>query len=727
MDYLLLFLLGFLYPIQSEKINIQPLSPTRFFFGTTSLQSEGLVFFAGGLSTPEYIIYDNIDIFDAKKNIWTTSILSQPRFFISSTSLNTYNLAFFAGGIASIDFIFSNIIDIYDASSKKWLIANLSIARNFIAATSLDKEGLAFFAGGSTLTQELSIIDIYNASSKKMSVSYLSIARDSIAATSLIFHGLAFFAGGDGLNGNTYSTIDIFNANTNKWSVSQLSLNRTYIGATSLPYQGLVFFAGGSLFQFVNSATNIIDIYNISNNLWTIAYLSSPKLWVGVTSLPKNGLAFFGGGYNFIEGYSFVNIPSEEIDVYDAINNKWYTSLFDKEYQTISATSLENYGLVFYAGYNKNIVQSPVYVFSSCGPGYYNNTLTTDNKICESCSLGTYSYIAATQCAMCPPGFYCNNIAISKPFPTIAGCYNPFQGSIFFCEYVCQPGNYCPLGSSQQTQCPQGTYCDVVQLAAPKSCPSGTYNQNIGSYLSSYCLTCPSGTYCNLNQSATNIIPCPAGYFCQKGSTNYFPCSPGYYCPFATNYELPCPKGSYCPTSSSVPLTCPSGYYCPALCNIPIPCLGGQQCPAGSSDILVCPKNTYSSPQSGGCTLCPDGQFTYDIGQAECLVCPVSKINFDGWHCMNTGERLIFAGGWVISIFSICASAWKIRRWIRHRKRKLIDNEIPITMKNIFFYRKNNNRVPLIERSFFNDAERMKYLEESIFELKQEVEKIKNK
>lgn len=724
MNILTLIFAGLFYSASTELINIQPLSEARFFFGTTSLQKDGLIFFAGGLTQPDITIFKTVDIYNAKKNSWSTAFLSQPRFFVSAASLDYHGYAFFAGGLTSISFTFSNIIDIYDANTDKWSITYLSSPRTFIGSTSLNKEGIVLFAGGSN-NQESAVVDIYNIFNKSMSQLYLSVARDSLSAVSLNEQNIALFAGGDGQIGQTFSTVDIYNATSNSWSIAQLSVNRTYMGSTVLSKQGLVFFAGGTLIQGSNLLTNIIDIYNVKNNSWTTAQLSVAKQWVGAVSLVNSGLAYFGGGYSFIDGYSFINLPAYDIDVYDVNKNQWFKTSFPNDYQTISASSLDDWNIVLYAGYNKIINDSPVYAFSSCYPGYFNDSITKDIKYCMACELGYFSNIGATQCNICPPGYYCNKPALSSPIPSISGCYNPYQGSIFACVSVCQPGNYCPLGSSQQTQCPQGTYCDVAKLSLPKNCPSGTYNQNIGSILLTDCKTCPSGTYCNSNNSATNIIPCPAQYYCVSGSTSYTACLDGYYCPFATGKPIICPRGSYCPESSSVPVICPSGFYCPEKSNSQIPCEGGKQCPSGSYKFLICPKDTYSLPQSGECTACPYGQFTYESGQSECLICPVSKVNFDGWHCMSLSERLLFAGGWILSLSSICISIWKIRRWVLYRRKKLIEDGISITVRNIFLYKRKKNNVPLIERSFFNETERMKYIEELIFEMKEEIENLK--
>jgi len=121
---------------------------------------------------------------------------------------------------------------------------------------------------------------------------------------------------------------------------------------------------------------------------------------------------------------------------------------------------------------------------------------------------------------------------------------------------------------------------------------------------------------------------------------------------------------------------------------------------------------------------CQNGEFTTIEGATECQICPVSRIDFNGWYCMTDAQKLVFAGGWILSIFSISATLWKINQWIKHRKRKLIENNIPITLKNIIFYKKPNS-FNLIERNNSID-ERLRYIEEMIMELKSQKIEYKN-
>jgi hypothetical protein len=73
---------------------------------------------------------------------------------------------------------------------------------------------------------------------------------------------------------------------------------------------------------------------------------------------------------------------------------------------------------------------------------------------------------------------------------------------------MCQPGNYCPVGSLTQTKCDVGKYCDDFQLSTPKG-------------------DCEAGYFCKLGASKPNPDDgeitgkqCDKGYYCLTGATS---------------------------------------------------------------------------------------------------------------------------------------------------------------------------------------------------------------
>ena len=101
----------------------------------------------------------------------------------------------------------------------------------------------------------------------------------------------------------------------------------------------------------------------------------------------------------------------------------------------------------------------------------------------------------------------------------------------------CQPGYYCPAGSSDPQPCPGGWYCQFAQLDTPTSLCSPGY----------YCLE-RSSTATPADGSTGDI--CPAGFYCGEGVAWPTPCEPGTYSPSTGNRNetdcIQCDLGEYC-------------------------------------------------------------------------------------------------------------------------------------------------------------------------------------
>jgi hypothetical protein len=123
-------------------------------------------------------IFDTVDIFHGNTWTWTTARLSAARVFLAATSVESQGLAIFAGGVNGVlqlpgNFSFRrlsctgehgnmHVVDIFDAKTKAWSTARLSSSRAALAATSLPLQGVAIFAGGfngkSLLLRTLAIV-----------------------------------------------------------------------------------------------------------------------------------------------------------------------------------------------------------------------------------------------------------------------------------------------------------------------------------------------------------------------------------------------------------------------------------------------------------------------------------------------------------------------------------------------------------------------------------------
>lgn len=225
----------------------------------------------------------------------------------------------------------------------------------------------------------------------------------------------------------------------------------------------------------------------------------------------------------------------------------------------------------------------------------------------------------------------------------------------------CDPGHYCPLGTSNADQypCLAGTYTDATNLTSAIQCRSAT---KIGSgsscigpvtpftpsfylkcMLRSACLSAspPSDMEISRNspaearraaQHATfypvsrfiscNHSDCPERKACLSGSTSdsWSPCGTGHYCPQKTPSmtSYPCPAGSYTDRTdladASECYPCPLGEWCGAGADAPDgPCEAGYYCPLSTAAATdnPCPAGTYSDSTSlymeSQCEDCPPG------------------------------------------------------------------------------------------------------------------------
>src|SRR5258707_8284704 len=78
-----------------------------------------------------------------------------------------------------------------------------------------------------------------------------------------------FFAGGSGATFDDSGKVDIYDVSNNTWSIATLSQPRTFISGVS--FANKIFFAGGY------PLTTRVDIYNGATQIWSTAELSTAK------------------------------------------------------------------------------------------------------------------------------------------------------------------------------------------------------------------------------------------------------------------------------------------------------------------------------------------------------------------------------------------------------------------------------------------------------------------
>ena len=206
------------------------------------------------------------------------------------------------------------------------------------------------------------------------------------------------------------------------------------------------------------------------------------------------------------------------------------------------------------------------------------------------CPIGTYnSQAAQTSCTPCPAGYYCDSLATISPvkicaagFICFGGAFNPQPMSVGSQGgRQCNPGNYCPQGTTVEIPCPSGTYEGRKGSSGCQACPAGYYCNTVGGTstptpcpIGSYCSagsdsqTCPAGTYgrtgSNALETPDQCMPCVTGSYCQNGVI-VGACDAGYYCDTGAKqfHDLTkkCPVGHYCPYGNTMPIRCPAGKY----------------------------------------------------------------------------------------------------------------------------------------------------------------------
>ncbi|MDR2685676.1 MAG: hypothetical protein LBB23_02780 [Rickettsiales bacterium] len=287
----------------------------------------------------------------------------------------------------------------------------------------------------------------------------------------------------------------------------------------------------------------------------------------------------------------------------------------------------------------------------------------------RACPVGTWAtageahQISDCTANLCGLGYYCEN-GVREQCEQGYTCGNG-------AKTLCTAGKYCPLGASQGTNCPNGTWSrpgawlstntingcltaecgvgywcdgssrypcgDCTSLDDQSTCPSD------GEHKSAYCLgdgakrICPAGSYCKTGEwqpiacpagttspsgsnKASDCTPCPAGTWSESGDGQCVAekCPDGYYC---DGTLTACAPGTIC--QNGVRTNCPAGEwsgYAKTTCSV-AKCRTGFLCDGtGANGRRVCPAG-YFCPNSTTQTICPEGRFCPERSQFG-SICP---------------------------------------------------------------------------------------------------------
>lgn len=194
-----------------------------------------------------------------------------------------------------------------------------------------------------------------------------------------------------------------------------------------------------------------------------------------------------------------------------------------------------------------------------CATGEFCESGTASTGTDLQCPAGTYSQatkaMSLQDCLPCTPGFYCIKAASSQRLTCPAGYYCPL-GTRGSTEHPCPQGTYSTATGladvNQCTACGVGKYCNGLAMSAPVACAAGYYNDyNVNAI---YCNMCPAGYTCA--QTDEHPVPCPEGFYTDRGATTCIRCPLGHYCAVkgttkVTMLTQKCPAGTFCSATVS--------------------------------------------------------------------------------------------------------------------------------------------------------------------------------
>lgn len=329
--------------------------------GITVASAGNKILFAGGYTgnySSGFLSYSRVDIFDISTNSWTTAELSQPRSGIGTAVLN--NKIYLAGGWYPGGY--SSRVDIYDVITNVWTTAELSKSRAFLAGAAAGSKVL--FAGGYG-SNSVAPVDIFDVSTNSWSTDTLRnrplagmIGDAGIAAT--VIGSKIYFAGNasDWFGwdfGSITSTINIYDVLDNTWSTSDLSIPRGFMASIAVGNNN--YWAGGVNDQSDNF-TSVVEIRDVNSGVSTFSCLSHPNAFFSAVQ-KNNNIVFFT-----LSPYVPVDWPmSDQIwqnnnsfDIYDLSNNKWSIGILPSTLRSVSIISVNN--TIYVAGGTVNGIPS---------------------------------------------------------------------------------------------------------------------------------------------------------------------------------------------------------------------------------------------------------------------------------------------------------------------------------------------------------------------------------
>ena len=177
----------------------------------------------------------------------------------------------------------------------------------------------------------------------------LSIGRVNIITAAA--NNKILFAGGSSYypdsTGVPTHRVDVYDINSNSWFIKDLEGYPTFRIDMGIAAAGDKIFIAGGGFWGDDIYTNQVDIYNTSDNSWSIAGLSESR--TAAAGVSTGNKVFFAGGYSYNNGS---NYWSNTVDIYDNVANTWITGTLSERRGYPSAVAAGN--KIYFAGGQKN-------------------------------------------------------------------------------------------------------------------------------------------------------------------------------------------------------------------------------------------------------------------------------------------------------------------------------------------------------------------------------------
>jgi len=233
------------------------------------------------------------------------------------------NKVMFAGGADLMNGMVFDIVEIYDIETGGWSFTTLSMARcAFAYAVAGD---LAIIAGGFDLQTVTDRVDIYHFSTGTWTTASLSHPRGFLAAA--VAGNKVLIAGGVDPDNILSDRVDIYDIETNTWDTAHLSEPRAMFQESAVSIcDNRAFFAGGGTLNLNTLnwevASNVIDIYDLADNSWTVENLSQPLVMHATAGVEDHMIVAGGITYLDPEWYrvSSVEIYDDPACLWDGID-----------------------------------------------------------------------------------------------------------------------------------------------------------------------------------------------------------------------------------------------------------------------------------------------------------------------------------------------------------------------------------------------------------------------